>query len=84
MKYIELFKNGFNSTILEKIKPENWPYVGYSPSQGFAFAEIFEGGGEEIDPTAGYVDLGLSVMWASCDVGTTSPEGEGAKYTWGE
>ena len=39
---------------------------------------------EETDPTAGYVDLGLSVMWASCDVGATSPEGEGAKYAWGE
>jgi hypothetical protein len=39
---------------------------------------------EETDPTEGYVDLGLSVMWASCDVGATSPEGEGAKYVWGE
>jgi hypothetical protein len=39
MKYIELFKNGFDSTITEKIKPENWPYIGYSPIKGFAFAE---------------------------------------------
>jgi hypothetical protein len=36
------------------------------------------------DPTEGFVDLGLSVMWASCDVGATSPEGEGTKYAWGE
>jgi hypothetical protein len=28
MKHIELFKNGFDSTITEKIKPKNWPYVG--------------------------------------------------------
>jgi hypothetical protein len=39
---------------------------------------------EEIDPTTGFVDLGLSVMWASCDVGATNPEGEGIKYPWGE
>lgn len=32
----------------------------------------------------GFVDLGLSVMWASCDVGASSPELEGAKYAWGE
>ena len=30
------------------------------------------------------VDLGLSVMWASCNVGATSPEEYGGYYTWGE
>lgn len=84
MKYIELFKNGFDSTIIEKIKPENWPYVGYSPSEGFMFTEILEGSGEETEPTAGYVDLGLSVMWASCNLGASSPEELGEKYKWGE
>ena len=39
---------------------------------------------DKVDPVPGFVDLGLSVMWASCDVGATSPEGEGTKYTWGE
>lgn len=34
MKHIELFKNGFDSTITEKIKPENWPYVGYDAVSG--------------------------------------------------
>ena len=82
MKYIELFKNGFDSTITEKIKPENGPYVGYSPTEGLMLTEILKE--EEIDPTAGYVDLGLSVMWASSDVGSTAPEGEGTKYPWGE
>ena len=28
MKHIELFKDGFDSTVNEKIQPENWPYVG--------------------------------------------------------
>lgn len=31
-----------------------------------------------------YVDLGLSVKWATCNVGATSPEENGAYYAWGE
>ena len=30
------------------------------------------------------VDLGLSVKWATCNVGATSPEGYGNYYAWGE
>lgn len=30
------------------------------------------------------VDMGLSVMWASCNVGATSPEENGPAYAWGE
>lgn len=30
------------------------------------------------------VDLGLSVMWASCNLGATSPTEAGDKYAWGE
>ena len=37
-------------------------------------------------PAATYeaVDLGLSVKWASCNVGATSPEEYGGYYAWGE
>ena len=31
-----------------------------------------------------YVDLGLSVKWASCNVGATAPEEYGNYYAWGE
>lgn len=31
-----------------------------------------------------YVDLGLSVKWATCNVGATSPEGYGYYFAWGE
>ena len=31
-----------------------------------------------------YVDLGLSVKWATCNVGANSPEGYGYYFTWGE
>ena len=29
-KYLELFPNGFDSSIEEKLAPENWPYIGLS------------------------------------------------------
>lgn len=31
-----------------------------------------------------YVDLGLSVKWAACNVGASSPEDYGNYYAWGE
>ena len=31
-----------------------------------------------------YVDLGLSVKWATCNVGATAAEGYGDYYAWGE
>ena len=31
-----------------------------------------------------YVDLGLSVMWATCNIGADSPEDYGNYYAWGE
>ncbi|MBE6292222.1 MAG: hypothetical protein E7091_07415 [Bacteroidales bacterium] len=31
-----------------------------------------------------YVDLGLSVKWATCNVGASLPEEEGDYYAWGE
>ena len=31
-----------------------------------------------------YVDLGLSVKWATCNVGASSPSDYGDYYAWGE
>ena len=45
------------------------------------------GYGEEVSFTTlgpTYVDLGLSVKWATCNVGATSPGGYGSYYAWGE
>lgn len=45
------------------------------------------GYGEEVTFTTldyEYVDLGLSVKWATCNVGATSPEDYGHYYAWGE
>ena len=30
------------------------------------------------------VDLGLSVLWASCNVGASGPDGRGSWFSWGE
>ena len=41
---------------------------------------------ENVDPYNGheYVDLGLSVKWATCNVGANSPEEYGDYFAWGE
>lgn len=43
--------------------------------------EILEGGG---DSPKNAVDLGLSVKWATCNLGASSPEQSGDFYAWGE
>ena len=97
MKYIELFKNGFDSTITEKIDPENWPYVGYSPIDGFAFSitpnedgtmyTIYRVVNKDISNcTYNMVDLGLpsGLKWADRNVGAASPEDYGSYFQWGD
>ena len=37
-----------------------------------------------VETNVDYVDLGLSVKWASCNVGASSPEEYGGYYAWGE
>lgn len=39
---------------------------------------------EEDDENLPYVDLGLSVKWAKCNLGASSPDGEGSFYSWSE
>lgn len=42
--------------------------------------------GKKSDAANGYeyVDLGLSVMWATCNIGASKPEETGNYYAWGE
>ena len=37
-----------------------------------------------IDDREEYVDLGLSVKWATCNVGAANPEEVGGLFAWGE
>ena len=45
-----------------------------------------EGGGSTSGKSKGhnYVDLGLSVKWATCNVGASTPEEYGDYFAWGE
>ncbi len=64
------------------------------PDEGEDNSSDNEQNGEETPepeaPTSGtengydYVDLGLSVNWATCNVGATKPEEYGNYYAWGE
>lgn len=47
-------------------------------NDGNDFATIHDANGYE------YVDLGLSVVWATCNVGAANPEDCGEYYAWGE
>ena len=50
----------------------------YGEEKSFTTLEgTFENGYE-------YVDLGLSVKWATCNIGATSPEAYGDYFAWGE
>lgn len=44
---------------------------------------VFEFEWSETEPETGYVDMGLSVMWATCNLGATKPEEYGDYYAWG-
>lgn len=78
-KYLELFTDGFDDTLDEKIKPENWPYVGYSPSEGVVFTVIPE------PVTYEDVDLGLpsGLKWADKNIGAENPWDNGLYFSWG-
>lgn len=49
----------------------------------FFVTSIYGQGGQIIDGHE-YVDLGLSVNWASCNIGSNSPEEFGDYFAWGE
>ena len=51
-----------------------------------AIVNMFLSGEYQLDPYNGheYVDLGLSVKWATCNVGATTPYETGNYFAWGE
>ena len=60
-------------------------YVGNN-SQYFGDVHYFKTTGGDVDEStiAEAVDLGLSVKWASWNIGASRPEGFGGYYAWGE
>ena len=51
---------------------------------GHNIRPVYVGKGESLNKAADIVDLGLSVKWASWNVGAEKPEGLGSLYAWGE
>ena len=84
---------GFYTSYMANLEPNTQYYV-----RAYATNEVGTSYGEEVSFTTlaayspatgtsngyGYVDLGLSVKWATCNVGATSPEDYGNYYAWGE
>ena len=50
----------------------------------FSGCDLLDSGSGRGPAPAGAVDLGLSVKWATCNLGASSPEEYGDYYAWGE
>lgn len=50
----------------------------------YVFSSVKEFTTDVVRLETGAVDLGLSVKWAGCNIGATSPEEYGDYYAWGE
>ena len=94
-KYLEYFDGAFDSTVAEKVKPENKPYVAYSKTEGVVYTIIPKEEGtmytvykvvskDISNCTYNMVDLGLSVKWADRNIGAASPEDFGSYFQWGD
>ena len=67
-----------NWTLNGNVVSTNWYYYATITANSHFVANFYKSTGHE------YVDLGLSVKWADCNVGATSPEGYGDYFAWGE
>ena len=93
MKYLELVKGVFDNTHYDKAKPENAPYVAYSVQENKLlftdFIKLLINTVKKVaynanEYTSEYVDLGLSVKWATCNIGAKTPEENGMYFSWGD
>ena len=91
-KHLEYFDGAFDSTVAEKVKPENKPYVAYSKIEGVVYTIIPKEDGytlialKKVDIsniTYEEVDLGLSVRWANKNIGAQTVDDYGTYFSWG-
>jgi hypothetical protein len=82
MKHLELFKDGFDDTLIEKIQPENWPYIGYDMVTGEIVCTVIP---ENNQIEYQMIDLGLpsGIKWADKNVGAETPQDNGLYFSWG-
>lgn len=91
-KYLEYFEGAFDSTVADKMKPENKPYVAYSRTEGVVYTIIPKEDGYNLitlkkvdisNITYEEVDLGLSVKWANKNIGAQKIDDCGTYFSWG-
>jgi hypothetical protein len=93
-KYLEYFDGAFDSTVEEKIKPGNKPYVAYSRIDGVVYTIIPKEDGynlialKKVDiSNISYeeVDLGLKsgLKWANKNIGAQKIDDCGTYFSWG-
>ena len=83
----ELERHSLYDQTLEKKEPEVLSFETNESENAVTTATSVEVGQLSKSGTAGghdYVDLGLSVKWATCNLGAVSPEECGDYYAWGE
>lgn len=74
---------------LDKFSPNTeyhvWPYIAYDNTYNYGKEIVFTTGDAVPSvPVPEAVDMGLSVKWASFNVGATKPEEHGQYFAWGE
>ena len=79
----ELTYNEIKSTTFVRDKAAT-DLFGPEAADGVLVIETKKGSIEDNKTTHEYVDLGLSVKWATCNVGADKPEEYGEYYAWGE
>lgn len=76
------FNNEYTSGTLVNLKTRSYYYVACAKvhdKEVYGTVQTFE-----ISIPDGAVDLGLSVMWATCNIGAKNPQEYGDYYAWGE
>lgn len=58
--------------------------VGYGTQESFTTGSIHPEDTTGMENGHAYVDLGLSVLWATCNIGADAPEQYGDYFAWGE
>ena len=80
--YHNTSKNVLASTYETDKNNTKYQTVGFTPI--FPTAEEKGDISSEVENDHEFVDLGLSVKWATCNIGASKPEEYGGYYAWGE
>lgn len=90
------FSSPNSNTAFETVVPDEFGNVkaqlrNLKPGSGYYYClameygdEVYYGDVKSFKTEDKFVDLGLSVLWARCNVGANRPEESGGYYAWGE